>query len=136
MFDINVKSTFFLIKECYQMLRKSKKMGGAANVIINSSLSARHGSPIMGVYAITKGVLENLTIGLSKEFLRDGIRVNAVSPGTIKTDIIDDIVDSMPKIMIGEPEDIASVVALICAKHDGHFMNGEIFHVNGGWGRM
>ena len=81
-----MKSTFFLIKECYPLLLTSKKAGGAANICTISSNSGKYPEATIGVYSMTKAALDNMTVFLSKELMSDGIRVNAVAPGLIKTD--------------------------------------------------
>src|SRR5262249_57011874 len=69
--------------------RMSTRSGGAGGSIINvSSGAARHGSPGTSVcYGATKAGLETLTIGLSQELASDGIRVNAVVPGLVRTEM-------------------------------------------------
>ena len=138
LWDLNVKSTFFLIKECYPLLLASKEAGGAANVCTISSVTGRIPSPMIGVYSMTKAALDNMTQFLSKELMDDGIRVNAVAPGLIKTDFAGPIhsVEGLPPQSIGQPHHIGSVVATVCSKDDGAFMNGEIYYVNGGFAKL
>ena len=86
---------------------------------------------------MTKAALDNMVIGLSKELLGDGIRLNGIAPGLIKTAFSDPLWKSdVDKASIGLPENIGSVAACICAAGDGAFMNGEIYHVNGGFAKM
>ena len=138
LWDLNVKSTFFLIKECYDMLMASKEAGGAANICTISSVTGRNPSPAIGVYSMTKAALDNMTVFLSKELMADGIRVNAVAPGLIKTDFAGPLttMDGVPPQSIGQPNYIGSVVATVCSKDDGAFMNGEIYYVNGGFAKI
>ena len=86
LWDLNVKSTFFLVKESYQMLIKSKELGGAANVLIVSSVTGKNPSHHIGVYSMTKAALDNMVQMLAKELLGDGIRVNGIAPGLIQTE--------------------------------------------------
>ena len=137
LWDLNVKSTFFLIKESYEMLMKSKELGGAANVLVVSSVTGKNPSPSIGVYSMTKAALDNMVIMLSKELLPDGIRVNGIAPGLIKTEFAAPIWNSdVEKASIGLPENIGSVVACICSSSDGAFMNGEVYQVNGGFAKL
>ena len=84
-YDINVKSQFFLIKECYSMLLESKDNGGAANILLISSMTARTPSFLLGLYASAKASVENMVAFLKDELMGDGIRINGIAPGLIKT---------------------------------------------------
>lgn len=83
MFDVNVKSVFFLIKESIDAIRKSKELGRAANVMIISSLGGRNPEKKLGVYSATKGAIDTMVLVLAKELMTEGIRVNGVAPGIV-----------------------------------------------------
>ena len=87
MFDINIVGSFLCAREA--VLRMSTKHGGAGGAIVNlSSVAARLGGPGQYVdYAASKGAIDTFTTGLAKEVATEGIRVNAVRPGIIDTDI-------------------------------------------------
>jgi short-subunit dehydrogenase len=87
MFDTNVLGSFLCAREAVQ--RMSTRQGGRGGSIVNvSSAAARLGSPGQYVdYAASKGAIDTFTLGLSKEVAAEGIRVNAVRPGIIDTDI-------------------------------------------------
>ena len=87
LFDINILGSTLCAREAIR--RMSTRRGGKGGSIVNlSSVAARLGSPSMFVdYAASKGFIDTLTMGLSKECGPDGIRVNAVRPGIIDTDI-------------------------------------------------
>lgn len=87
MFDINLLGSFVCAREA--VLRMAKRHGGKGGAIVNvSSAAARLGAPGQYVdYAAAKGAIDAFTIGLAKEVAADGIRVNAVRPGLIETDI-------------------------------------------------
>ncbi|MGC1174915.1 SDR family oxidoreductase [Polaromonas sp.] len=87
MFDINVIGTMVCAREAVK--RMSTRYGGAGGAIVNvSSAAARLGGPGQYVdYAAAKGAVDTFTIGLAKEVAAEGIRVNAVRPGIIETDI-------------------------------------------------
>ena len=87
MFEINVFGSFLCAREAVR--RMSTRYGGAGGSIVNvSSVAARLGAPGQYVdYAAAKGAIDTFTIGLSKEVAAEGIRVNAVRPGIIETDI-------------------------------------------------
>lgn len=87
MFDINVLGSFVCAREAVR--RMSTRHGGKGGAIVNvSSAAARLGAPGQYVdYAAAKGAIDAFTIGLAKEVAAEGIRVNAVRPGLIDTDI-------------------------------------------------
>jgi len=87
MFAINVFGTFMCSREAVK--RMSTRHGGAGGGIVNlSSAAARLGAPGQYVdYAAAKGAIDSFTVGLAKEVALEGIRVNAVRPGIIATDI-------------------------------------------------
>jgi NAD(P)-dependent dehydrogenase (short-subunit alcohol dehydrogenase family) len=87
MFDINVIGSMLCAREAVR--RMSTKHGGEGGAIVNvSSAASRLGSPGQYVdYAAAKGAIDAFTIGLAKEVAAEGIRVNAVRPGLIDTDI-------------------------------------------------
>lgn len=87
MFDVNVIGSFLCAREAVR--RMSTRHGGSGGAIVNvSSAASRLGSPGQYVdYAAAKGAIDAFTIGLAKEVAGEGIRVNAVRPGLIETDI-------------------------------------------------
>lgn len=118
--------------------RMSTKHGGKGGTIVNvSSGSAYIGNPGSGVlYAISKGAVNSLHIGLSQEVGGEGIRVNAVSPGMTATDMVTDeaIRKAMPNIpmgRVGEPEEIAEAIAWLMSDKAG-YVSGANIRVAGG----
>jgi NAD(P)-dependent dehydrogenase (short-subunit alcohol dehydrogenase family) len=87
MFDVNVLGSYLCAREAARRLPVSRGGRGGAIVIV-SSMASRLGSPFEYVdYAGAKGALDSLAIGLAKELASDGVRVNAVRPGLIDTEI-------------------------------------------------
>src|SRR4051812_15462905 len=116
MFAINITGAFLCAREAVK--RMSKKHGGAGGSIVNlSSVAARIGAPGMYVdYAAAKAAIDTLTLGLAKEVGAEGVRVNAIRPGVIKTQIhassgdparAERIGAGAPLERAGEPEEIA-----------------------------
>lgn len=86
-FEVNVLGAYVTAREAAR--RMSKSLGGAGgSIVLISSAAARLGSPNLYVdYAGSKGAIDTLALGLSKELAADGVRVNAIRPGLIDTDI-------------------------------------------------
>ena len=140
MFAVNITGSFLCAREAVN--RMSKKHGGSGGAIINlSSVAARIGSPAMYVdYAASKAAIDTLTLGLSKEVGPEGIRVNAIRPGVIHTDIhassgdasrADRIGKTAPLERAGEPEEIARAI-LWLASDEASYTSGAILDVAGG----
>ena len=119
MFEINVIGSIVCAREA--VLRMSTKRGGAGGAIVNlSSAAARLGSPGQYVdYAAAKGAIDAFTLGLAKEVAGEGIRVNAVRPGLIDTEIhasgglpdrVKDLVHQVPMRRGGSAEEVAQAV--------------------------
>ena len=137
LWDLNVKATFFLIQEALPLLEEAVEKGGKPNILVVSSMTGRNPHPTIGVYGMTKAALDNMVKGLCQEFMSTGIRINAISPGLIRTEFSGPLWKSdVPKESIGEAHHIGAVAATICSEQDGGFMNGEIYHVNGGFAKM
>ena len=135
-FDVNVNGVFFLTQmACNEWMREH---GG---VVINiASVAGFKPSPFTGAYCVTKAALIMLTRVLAAELGAFGIRVNAIAPGFIKTDMskavwtsdmFKDHVKKMPVPRIGETEDIAGA-ALYLASGASSFMTGETIVIDGG----
>ena len=119
MFRINVIGSFICAREAVR--RMSTRYGGAGGAIVNiSSAAARLGSPDQYVdYAASKGAIDTFTIGLAKEVAAEGIRVNAVRPGLIDTEIhasggmpdrAFDLAPTVPMQRTGSAEEVAGAI--------------------------
>ena len=139
-FNTNVVGSFLCAREA--ILRMSTRRGGKGGAIVNvSSMAARLGSPNEYVdYAAAKGAIDTFTLGLSKEAAADGIRVNAVRPGLIYTDMhasggepgrIERLKDSVPLRRGGQPEEVANAI-LWLASDEASYTTGTFIDVSGG----
>lgn len=121
----------------HAVLRMSTKHGGHGGAVVNvSSIAATSGGiPGMVAYSTSKGALSSFTIGLAKEIAREGIRVNAVAPGMIVTDMTagfaDQVAQTVPVGRCGEPEEIAAAVAWLVSE-EASYAVGSVMTVSGG----
>lgn len=136
----NIISCFLCSKEAIK--RMSTVYGGKGGAIVNvSSIAAKTGSPNEYVdYAASKGAVDTFTIGLAKEVANEGIRVNAVRPGFIYTDIhasggepdrVERIKDSLPMKRGGYPEEVAKAIVWLLSD-EASFSTGTFIDVTGG----
>lgn len=136
----NVVSAFLCSREAVR--RMSTKQGGSGGAIVNvSSVAATLGAPGEYVdYAASKAAIEALTIGLAQEVAAEGIRVNAVRPGFIYTDIhasggepgrVDRVKQFVPMRRGGRPEEVAQAI-LWLASEEASYSTGTIVDVSGG----
>lgn len=139
-FDVNVIGAFICAREAVR--RMSTRFGGNGGSIVNVSSAASYiGSPGEYVdYAASKAALDTMTVGLGKEVAVDGIRVNAVRPGVIKTDIhasggepgrVERVAPSVPMRRGGEPEEVARVI-LWLASDEASYVTATTINVSGG----
>jgi 3-oxoacyl-[acyl-carrier protein] reductase len=135
LFAINVKGTFF---SCQLAARRLPDGGRIINV---SSAVTRMMLPGYGIYAASKGAVDQITRVLAKELGERRITVNAVAPGPVDTELFRDgkteeQVQQMAQMAalgrVGEVEDIADLVAFL-ASDDARWITGQTIHVNGGF---
>lgn len=136
---VNVRGAFLAIREAVR--RMARDRGGAGGAIVNiSSRAAEFGGAGEWVhYAASKGALESLTMGAARELGPRGIRVNAVSPGLIETDLharaglpdrLTRLVAGVPMGRVGTPEEVAQAV-LWLASDASAYVSGAIVPVSG-----
>lgn len=140
MMNINVVGSILCAREAVK--RMSTTHGGAGGVIVNiSSVAATLGSPGLYVdYAASKGAIDTFTIGLAREVAAEGIRVNAIRPGLIDTDIhasggepdrAHRLAHMVPMKRVGTADEIANAVAWLMSD-EASYVTGTIFDVSGG----
>ena len=140
MFAVNVFGSFLCAREAVK--RMSRRHGGKGGVIVNvSSIAAKLGGAGEYVdYAAAKGAIDTFSVGLAKEVGAEGIRVNAVRPGIIRTEIhlssgdpgrVERIGAAAPLGRPGEAEEVARVI-LWLASEEASYMSGALVDVSGG----
>jgi NAD(P)-dependent dehydrogenase (short-subunit alcohol dehydrogenase family) len=140
MFAVNVVGSFLCAGQAVR--RMSTAGGGSGGVIVNvSSAASRLGSPGEYVdYAASKGAIDTMTLGLAKEVASEGIRVVAVRPGIIDTDIHASggqpdralrLAGQIPLGRAGQPEEVAATIAWLCSR-EASYITGAIIDVSGG----
>jgi glucose 1-dehydrogenase len=135
--DINLKGSFLMLQACAREMVKQ-----AAGSIINmSSVNDTLAIPAIVSYCIAKGGVSQLTRATSISLAPHGIRVNAIGPGSIKTDMLKAVVNdkaAMARVMsrtpmgrVGEPSEIASI-AVFLASDDSSYVTGQTIYADGG----
>jgi NAD(P)-dependent dehydrogenase (short-subunit alcohol dehydrogenase family) len=139
-FDLNFKGTWYAMQAVLPHMLKNK-----AGVIVNvASMAAKRGGPHTSIhYAAAKGAVNSLTLGVAREFAKDGIRCLSISPGPIRTpfqasantspEVMKRFLDDIPMGRFGEAEEIGELVLFMCSDAC-QFMTADTVFVNGGGG--
>ena len=135
--DVNIRSNLWLVNRVAPGMAEK----GKGSVVIVSSIAGLTGSRTLGAYGISKAADMSLARSLALEWGKQGIRINCIAPGLIKTDFAKALWDnpdtlagalkSSPLNMIGEPEDIAGA-ALLLGSDAGRFITGTTIVIDGG----
>lgn len=139
-FATNVFGSFLCCREAIK--RMSTRQGGNGGAIVNlSSVAARLGAPGEYIdYAAAKGAIDSMTLGLAKEVAAEGIRVNAVRPGVIATEIhasggeperVARVSQSVPMGRGGLASEVAEAILWLASEH-ASYTNGALLDVSGG----
>ena len=140
--DINLKGSFLMLQACARQMVKQVAAGKPAGSIINmSSVNDTLAIPSIVTYCIAKGGVSQLTRATSIYLAPHGIRVNAIGPGSIMTDMLTGVVSdkaAMTRVMsrtpmgrIGEPAEIASIATFL-ASDDASYVTGQTIYADGG----
>lgn len=132
---VNLKGAFYMAKACARPMMKQRQ-GAIVNL---SSVVGEMGNAGQAVYAATKAALLGFTKSLARELASRNIRVNAVAPGFIDTDMTGVIpeearkkmLEMIPLARLGGAEEVANAVAFLASK-DAAYVTGETLRVNGG----
>ncbi|HKB99301.1 MAG TPA: SDR family oxidoreductase, partial [Terriglobales bacterium] len=134
LFAVNVRAPFFLVQQLLPIMSKG------SSIIFMSSLAAHAVVGTMPAYAATKGAIGTLVKHFASMLGTDGIRVNAVAPGVVETDMANftktdagrDFTLGMQALKrLAQPDDIGGVVAFL-ASEDARWITGDTIHVDGG----
>jgi 3-oxoacyl-[acyl-carrier protein] reductase len=134
LFAVNVRAPFFLVQQLLPILHEG------SSVVLVSSLAARAVVGTIPAYAATKGAIDTLVKHLASGLGQRGVRVNAVAPGVVATEMSSFIkTDAGREYALGlqtfkrlaEPEDLGDVVAFL-ASSDARWITGDTIHVDGG----
>lgn len=140
MFDVNTLGAYLTAREAARRLPRDRGGKGGAIVLV-SSMASRLGSPFEYVdYAGSKGAVDTLTVGLAKELAAQGVRVNAVRPGLIETDIHASggqpdrawrVGSGSPLGRPGKPEEVAEAIVWLLSDASS-YVTGAFIDVSGG----
>jgi 3-oxoacyl-[acyl-carrier protein] reductase len=134
LFAVNVRAPYFLVQQLLPVL------GEGSSVVLLSSLAAHSAVGVLSAYAATKGAVDTLVKHFASALGERGIRVNAVAPGVVATDMSNftktdagrDITLGMQALKrIAQPDDIAGAVAFL-ASDAARWVTGDTLHVDGG----
>ena len=147
MFDTNVKGAFFVAQEVgKRMLARAQ---GAApgsftggRIVNVASMAGLRVLPKIGVYAMSKAAVVQMTKAMALEWGRFGINVNAICPGYIDTEINhahwqteqgQKLVQMLPRKRVGHPQDLDALLVMLCSDQS-HFINGAVISADDGFG--
>lgn len=139
-FAVNVTGAILCAREAVR--RMSTRRGGSGGAIVNiSSIAVRTGAAGEWVhYSASKGAIDSFTIGLAREVAAEGIRVNAVAPGLVETDIhaangepgrLQRLMPTIPMNRAGQPQEIAEAVLWLLSPA-ASYVTGSILEIGGG----
>jgi 2-keto-3-deoxy-L-fuconate dehydrogenase len=142
-FDLNVKSMY---RMCRAFLPAMLEAGGGSIINMSSAASSIKGAPNRFVYGATKAAVIGLTKAIAVDFIRRGIRCNAICPGTVQTPSLDEriaargnveaaraeFVARQPLGRLGTAEEIA-MLAVYLASDESAFTTGSVHVIDGGW---
>lgn len=136
---VNLKGSIVLVRECVRQMLVQDRSPGSPSVVVVSSIVAARGSPGLSVYAATKAGLEGFARSLARELGPRGIRVNALAPGFLETDLSaslspenrDRIARRTALGRLGTPADVAGAIDFLTSPAAA-FITGQVLTIDGG----
>jgi 2-keto-3-deoxy-L-fuconate dehydrogenase len=142
-FDLNVKSMYRMIRA---LLPGMLEKGGGSIINMSSVASSQIGVPNRFAYGASKAAVIGLTKSVAADFVKQGIRVNAICPGTVDSPSLQDrmsaggnyeatrkaFIERQPMGRLGTPEEVAELVVYL-ASDESSFMTGQAIVIDGGW---
>jgi len=133
--DVNLTAVFRCCRAAVPVMRAQQR-GAIVNV---ASIAGKEGNPNLAPYSATKAAVIALTKALAKEVIHDGVRVNAVAPAVIETEllaqmtpeVVAQLTSRIPMGRMGKPEEVAAVVHFLCSD-DAGFVTGQCYDASGG----
>lgn len=136
--DVNLKATFFLNRNAKNAFVKAKRPGSIVNFASQGWWTGGFGGSV--VYAASKGGIVSMTRGLSRTFVKDGVRVNVIAPGGVDTQMmtatqtkaqLDSFIEMIPMGRLAEPKEVAQA-AVFLASNAASYITGALINVSGG----
>ncbi len=137
-FEVNVKGYYWMIREVVKHLRQRDAAGSILNI---ASVAGLVGSPLQGVYAMTKAAIVSMTKTFACELATSKIRVNAIAPGFVDTKfaaavlkndtLLEEVMKMTPMKRYGQPDEIAGG-ALYLASDSASYLTGQVVVIDGG----
>lgn len=136
MVQLQITSPYMISKELIPSMVRRK----SGNIVVISSIWGEIGASCEVLYSMVKGGQNTFVKALAKELAPSGIRVNAIAPGAVATDMLQsfseedlaDLEEEIPLGRIGKPEEIADAVLFLSSNH-ASYITGQVLSVNGGW---
>jgi len=137
--DINLNGCFHCLKAAAGIMLRQ----GSGAIVNLASVAATRGAPGRAPYAASKAAIVSLTKTAAVEWAELGLRVNAVAPGYVETDLVRNVIaegrldvqpilDRTPARRLADPAEIAHAIYFLCSD-EASYVNGHVFHVDGGF---
>lgn len=134
-FNANVFSCFYTMQAAIKPMSRQR----SGSIVLIGSMAGQDGAKGQSVYSAAKGAIPSLVRSAAKEIARLGIRVNAIAPGLIDTDLLtvfpeelkENIISQIPMQRIGKPKEVASVCNFLLSE-DSSYITGQVIRVDGG----
>jgi 3-oxoacyl-[acyl-carrier protein] reductase len=136
LYQLHVKAPMVIVQKLLPKLMRNR----SSHIVLISSIWGQTGASCEVVYSAVKGAQISFVKALSKEVARNGILVNAIAPGTVRTAMLDtfteqdlnDLEEDIPLGRLADPSEIAGVISFLLS-NESSYITGQVIGVNGGW---